>query len=118
MPVSAPRICGQCGGVHAHGERCPKRAANNKARKAQFDKKRPSARERGYTKEWERERREYLAAYPFCRRCGAPADLVDHIQPHKGNKVLFWNRSNWQPLCTPCHSGAKQSEDRRNQRKD
>jgi len=29
----------------------------------------------------------------------AAATVVDHIIPHKGNQVLFWDESNWQPLC-------------------
>ena len=29
--------------------------------------------------------------------------MVDHITPHKGDKALFWQRANWQPLCKQCH---------------
>jgi 5-methylcytosine-specific restriction protein A len=28
----------------------------------------------------------------------------DHIKPHKGDPVLFWDQSNWQPLCQGCNS--------------
>ncbi|WP_309252328.1 HNH endonuclease signature motif containing protein [Paenibacillus spongiae] len=31
------------------------------------------------------------------------ATVIDHIKPHKGNKVLFWDRNNWQPLCKSHH---------------
>lgn len=31
------------------------------------------------------------------------ATVVDHITPHKGDKALFWQRANWQPLCKRCH---------------
>ena len=27
------------------------------------------------------------------------ATVVDHIIPHKGNRKLFWDMNNWQPLC-------------------
>jgi 5-methylcytosine-specific restriction protein A len=27
--------------------------------------------------------------------------------PHKGDRALFWDRDNWQPLCTSCHNGMK-----------
>ena len=64
---------------------------------------RKSSRERGYTGKWEKERKAYLADHPFCDCCGAPATVVDHIKPHKGDKRLFWSRSNWQPLCASCH---------------
>jgi 5-methylcytosine-specific restriction enzyme A len=29
---------------------------------------------------------------------------VDHITPHKGDRQMFWDRSNWQSLCHRCHS--------------
>ena len=34
----------------------------------------------------------------------SPATVVDHIEPHKGDEMLFWMRSsNWQSLCRLCH---------------
>ncbi|MBV2144413.1 HNH endonuclease [Falsochrobactrum sp. TDYN1] len=114
MSVRAPSICGYCNKAHTRKEPCITVQRLEKERKARFDKKRPTSRQRGYTAEWDRERKAFLAVYSSCRRCGAPATLVDHIKPHKGNQTLFWNRANWQPLCTPCHSSAKQSEERRN----
>ncbi|MEZ2406927.1 HNH endonuclease signature motif containing protein [Bosea sp. RCC_152_1] len=45
--------------------------------------------------------------------CGKPANVVDHIIPHKGNALLRDDRSNWQPLCAPCHNSTKQSQERR-----
>ncbi|WP_347342736.1 HNH endonuclease signature motif containing protein [Shinella zoogloeoides] len=87
--------------------------ARDRERKARHDAQRPTARERGYDSKWDKERAVYLKAYPNCAMCGRPAALVDHKTPHKGDKRLFWSRSNWQPLCTPCHSSRKQSEERR-----
>nr|WP_246413968.1 HNH endonuclease [Martelella radicis] len=49
----------------------------------------------------------------MCIRCGEPAALVDHKIPHRGDQRLFWDRTNWQPLCHHCHNSAKQSEERR-----
>jgi 5-methylcytosine-specific restriction protein A len=76
-----------------------------------------SARKRGYNARWDRESREYLRNNPLCIRCRgrgrvSPSQVVDHIVPHKGDMALFWDRTNWQPLCIPCHSGPKQSEER------
>ncbi len=113
MPKKGARVCGYCGKLHDSGMRCERVAKQNRDRKARFDAKRPSARQRGYTAEWQRESKAYLAAHPVCIRCGAPAALVDHIRPHKGNPDLFWDKANWQPLCTPCHNSAKQAEERR-----
>lgn len=39
------------------------------------------------------------------------ATVVDHNIPHKGNKVLFWDVSNWQSLCKACHDAKTARED-------
>lgn len=39
------------------------------------------------------------------------ATVVDHIIPHKGDQYLFWDRSNWQPLCKLCHDRKTATED-------
>jgi 5-methylcytosine-specific restriction endonuclease McrA len=114
MPTRAPRVCGHCGLTHLSGEQCALVAERTKARKAKADKQRPSARARGYDAEWERARADWLAAYPSCRRCGAPATLVDHIIPIRKAPHRRLDRTNFQSLCTPCHSGHKQALDRRN----
>lgn len=73
-----------------------------------------------YNRSWEKARRVHLAHNRYCvicRRHGRQtrATVVDHITPHKGDKVLFWDRSNWQSLCQPCHDGFKRSVERRGQ---
>lgn len=40
-----------------------------------------------------------------------PARVTDHIKPHKGNPVLFWDPNNLQSLCKPCHGSEKQLEE-------
>ena len=32
------------------------------------------------------------------------ASLVDHIEPHRDDQLLFWDRDNFQSLCASCHS--------------
>lgn len=112
MPSRGPRLC-SCGHTVAPGVRCPCERRADTERKARHDRKRPNSSARGYDSRWERERARFLEEFPRCRRCGAPAAEVDHITPHKGNRTLFWDRRNWQPLCKSCHSGAKQREERR-----
>jgi 5-methylcytosine-specific restriction enzyme A len=107
MPFAVPKIC-QCGNRVAAGTRCPCQAH----RKAAYDKQRPNSRARGYTRDWDKARASFLLDNPTCRRCCKPANVVDHIQAHKGNPVLFWSKANWQPLCAPCHNGWKQSQER------
>ena len=114
MPSRAPSICTKCGQVHQAGERCTVADARNRERKARADTKRPSARKRGYDAEWQRARADYLAAYPSCQRCGHPATLVDHVIPIRQAPERRLDRTNFMALCTPCHSGWKQSLERKN----
>ncbi|MGH6796427.1 MAG: hypothetical protein ACREDH_14820 [Methylocella sp.] len=46
----------------------------------------------------------------MCKRAGRieAATIVDHIVPHRGSPILFWDAANWQPLCAAHHSGEKQ----------
>ena len=53
---------------------------------------------------WKKMSREFLAKFPTCARCGAPAKIADHIHPHRGNELLFYDPLNLQPLCWRCHS--------------
>lgn len=106
-----PRIC-VCGAIVPHGELCECQRRIRRERNARHDARRPSARARGYNHEWRKARAEYLADHPYCRMCGHPASVVDHIIPHRGDKRLFWHRTNWQPLCQPCHDSVKQRQER------
>ena len=110
MPIRSPRLCG-CGKIVPSGIRCECQQRADRERKARNDANRPSARERGYGTKWQQARAGYLISHPTCTMCGKPATIVDHVTPHKGDDKLFWRRSNWQPLCVPCHSGKKQRED-------
>ncbi|MCA1286258.1 HNH endonuclease [Salipiger bermudensis] len=106
MP-SPPRAC-SCGRVVPHGERCACQIASTRARNRRHDALRPSAAQRGYDHVWRRARLEFLASNPHCALCGASATIVDHVKAHRGDMELFWEWSNWQPLCKRCHDQAKQ----------
>jgi len=106
-----PHLC-NCGKIVAHGARCACQIASTRARNQRADARRPSAAARGYNHEWRKARLEYLATHPLCRMCGKPSTLVDHIIAHRGDNRLFWTRTNWQPLCTPCHNRVKQRLER------
>jgi 5-methylcytosine-specific restriction endonuclease McrA len=82
-------------------------------RKRKADKNRPSSRQRGYTRRWEKARAAFLREHPLCVLCQAigrttPATVLDHRIPHKGSQELFWDRANWMQLCAPCHNSFKQ----------
>lgn len=80
-------------------------------------KDRRSSAERGYDGRWQKARKRFLAAHPWCVRCRdkgqlVPATMVDHIRPDRGDSDLFWNEKNWQPLCKSCHDHKTMTEDR------
>lgn len=61
-----------------------------------------------YDAKWAGARRRFLFDHPYCTHCFlkeklTAATVVDHIRPHCGDLTLFWQRSNWMPLCKKCH---------------
>lgn len=69
------------------------------------------------TARWRNLRKAQLTAEPLCRMCArlgrvTAATVADHVTPHKGDEALFFDRTNLQSLCKPCHDGAKQREER------
>ena len=116
MPSSAPRPCTHpgCGQLVRDGSgRC---AQHKRAITQASDARRGTAHERGYTSAWQKARGAYLRAHPLCRMHEARGEVVeavvvDHIVPHKGDKLLFWDSNNWQPLCKRCHDIKTARED-------
>lgn len=77
---------------------------------------RTGASDRGYDSRWRKARKQFLNAYPICKHCEkkgkiTPATVVDHVTPHRGDQRLFWDESNWQPLCKKCHDRKTRTED-------
>jgi 5-methylcytosine-specific restriction protein A len=86
---------------------------------------RRNAYQRGYTKRWARAAKAFRLQYPLCgmrphdeppvmsachdaQRCTA-ATQTDHVVPHRGDPVLFWDAThNWQSLCATC--GARKTQ--------
>ena len=80
-----------------------------KQRWSRQEASRGSARARGYDSRWEKARKVYLSNNPLCVDClkegrFMPAKVVDHIKPHRGNSELFWDKNNWQSLCSSHHN--------------
>ena len=69
----------------------------------------------------ERLRPDQLLREPFCRECAkqglrTPAQVVDHIQPHRGDWQLFTSTANLQSLCKHHHdqkTAMEMAQDRR-----
>lgn len=88
---------------------------NNKATK-QYIRDRGSASQRGYDSRWRKARLRHLREHPFCVECLkenklTKATVVDHIVPHRGDRILFWNESNWQSLCEHHHNKKTRTQD-------
>lgn len=96
---------GYCAAHAVHAE------AAAAATRAHVDRLRGSAAQRGYDAEWRRRRKAKLVrdgyrcaeTGPTGARCLTPASVVDHIVPHRGDPLLFWDESNWQCLCKRHH---------------
>lgn len=91
---------------------------DHKIEDRQYDKHRGTAAERGYDSRWQKYRAHFLRQHPLCacedckhRPVPLPADVVDHIIPHKGDKTLFWDTKNHQPMNKRCHDKKTARED-------
>jgi len=118
MPARPKSICRQpgCGRLINAPGYCDRHEFHDQERKAKADKRRQSSHQRGYSYQWSQARELFLKAYPICANCErrgriTAATVVDHIIPHRGDDFLFWDESNWQPLCASCHSRKTAKED-------
>lgn len=116
MPKSAPKPCRHpgCRALVRDAAYCEQH--RKEVRKGQ-DSRRGSSTERGYNYRWQKARQTFLGRNPLCSICQkagriTPASIVDHIVPHRGDQLLFWDTANWQSLCKPCHDSIKQAEER------
>lgn len=119
MPRSAARPCKapRCAGLVYGADRryCDRHAADEleerQRSRARVDERRGTAASRGYGERWRKARAAFLAAHPLCADPDRlhpdqvrAARVVDHVVPHRGDDGLFWDSSNWQPLCFECHA--------------
>jgi 5-methylcytosine-specific restriction protein A len=113
MPLRPKKPCAHPGCPNLTlGKYCDKHKKNSH----KYDEFRGTAAQRGYDSRWRKARLLFLREHPFCVYCERkgkliPAQIVDHIVPHKGDFSLFWDEKNWQPLCASCHSRKTVEED-------
>lgn len=82
------------------------------------DRRRGSARERGYSPAWDKASAGHLRNHPLCRYCELigevkPADRTDHFYPHRTYEGVFWLKVYWVSTCKDCHDGFKQRVERK-----
>lgn len=86
-----------------------------RAKRVKRQERRQNSTQRGYTMAWRRAaaawlREQFAAGLVRCAGCGklldgARRDIhVDHIVPHRGRALLFWDETNWQAMHAACHS--------------
>lgn len=88
---------------------------------AEHEARRPSARQRGYDKDWERFRAWFLQRNPLCARCRergriTTAEVVHHIQSIRERPDLRLDPENCMALCRDCHEkihGRRRKTERR-----
>jgi 5-methylcytosine-specific restriction endonuclease McrA len=69
------------------------------------------------TARWQRRRKLQMTLEPLCRSCArrglvTPAEVADHITPHKGNEMEFWY-SPLQSMCLKCHLSEKAQQEQK-----
>ena len=108
MPSLTAKVCAHPGcALVVHERYCEAHAKAAKKHRTRAWSQ-GSARERGYTWDWEKYRARFLSRNPLCVEClkverTSAATVVDHIVPHKGDRTRFWDPLNHQALCRPCH---------------
>lgn len=112
---AAPRPCRYpgCGALVASGF-C---ARHRSAVRQEVDARRGSSSQRLYGARWRQARAQFLREHPLCecsecrgRRVTA-STVVDHIVPHRGDPLLFWDTTNWQAMAKTCHDRKTARED-------
>lgn len=81
---------------------------------------RPTSQRHNKTNRWKEYAAAFIRRYPICllcvcngsiNECGQRGLVVDHIEPHRGNRYLFWLTDNHQTLCKTCHDTVKQKHE-------
>lgn len=118
MPKRIPRPCRYPGCPAIAQDDSPYCPEHERQTRRDYDRQRGSAASRGYDRRWRKAREWFLRRNPLCVECLrngilTPATVVDHVIPHRGDPTLFWDQTNWQALCKPCHDRKTALEDGR-----
>ena len=116
MPNAPPHPCNHPGCPTLTHERLCQRHQREERRELARSRPNPAAMEYGH--EWRKASRRFLQENPLCVHCRQAgkiraSEVTDHIVPHKGGMAAFWDRTNWQALCKPCHDRKTAKEDGR-----
>lgn len=113
MPTAPLRYCAEPGCPEkGTGARCDVHQQQTRQQQRRHYSTTPGV---NYGRKWQTARRAFLADHPFCVDCETEgqqtlATEVDHIVPHRGDRDLFWDRTNWASRCKPHHSAKTRRE--------
>lgn len=69
------------------------------------------------TKQWAIIKARVKRDQPICAICKRrPTTIVDHVEPHRGDRVKFFSGP-FQGLCKRCHDSGKQAREKRGNKK-
>jgi len=114
MPLKAKHPCNKSGCPALTAERfCETHTQEN--RRAVDANRDPTSRQL-YDRRWNVARVLFLRKNPLCVECKktgrvVAANVVDHVEPHRGNYQKFWDQTKWQPMCKPHHDAKTAKED-------
>lgn len=98
----------------------PKGQQTRKEQNATYDARRADdpVRRLYATLRWQALRLIILGRDPYCKRCErggiiTPSDTVNHIEKAKDAPERFFDETNLEGVCAPCHSGEIQREERK-----
>jgi len=83
-------------------------------RKEKYESRKPEYSKLYHTQRWIKQSKLYRRRNPLCVEClkygittdctGKNKGCVDHIVPHRGDLRVFWDKDNWQTMCTMHHN--------------
>lgn len=90
----------------------PKGAPSREEVQRDYDKRRGSARHRGYDARWDGASRRFRREHPLCAYCEIEgkvraSEVVDHLYPQRVYRRVFWLKKWWVASCRLCHDGMK-----------
>lgn len=111
MPTRPQRVCRMCPAIAKANGLCE----GHQAQAGASERARANSNARGYNDRWRKYSKARLKTHrlcevpddaPYATHAGRPAlaSLTDHIVPHKGDSVLFWDVNNHRSSCDSCHS--------------
>ncbi|TGE31319.1 HNH endonuclease [Desulfosporosinus sp. Sb-LF] len=108
MPLRAFRPCKQLGCLQLTRD-ISGFCVNHMGSAHEYDRRRGSAKQRGYDRHWKRLRKIFLHENPLCHDCLlverlTPAKEVHHIKKVREHPELRLVKSNLMGLCKACHS--------------